>query len=88
MSRICKLTGKGPLSGNSISHAHNKNRRRQLPNLQWKTIWVPELERTVRLRLSMRALRTIDKKGLMDYLRGEGLRLRDVLPPRAHARSL
>lgn len=88
MSRTCRLTGKRPLSGNSISHAHNKNRRRQLPNLQWKSVWVPELQRTVRLRLSTRALRTIDKKGLLDYLKDEGLRLRDVLPPRAHARSL
>ena len=88
MSRTCVLTGKRPLAGNSISHAHNKNRRRQLPNLQWKSVWVPELERTVRLRLSARALRTIDKKGLLDYLKDEGLRLRDVLPPRAHARSL
>ncbi len=88
MSRTCPLTGKRPLAGNSISHAHNKNRRRQLPNLQWKSVWVPELGRTVRLRLSTRALRTIDKKGLVPYLRGEGLRLKDVLPPRAHARNV
>ena len=88
MARICKLTGKRPLTGNSISHAHNKTKRRQLPNLQWKSVWVPELERSVRIRLSTRALRTIDKKGLLTYLKDEGLRLRDVLPPRAHARNL
>ena len=88
MSRTCKLTGKRPLAGNSISHAHNKTRRRQLPNLQWKSVWVPELERSVRIRLSTRALRTIDRKGLLTYLKDEGLRLRDVLPPRAHARNL
>lgn len=88
MSRTCKLTGKRPLAGNSISHAHNKNRRRQLPNLQWKSVWVPELGRKVRLRLSVRALRTIDKKGLLAFLKDEGLRLRDVLPARAHARSI
>ena len=87
MSRVCPLTGKRPLAGNSISHAHNKHRRRQLPNLQWKRVWVPELSRTVRMRLSTRALRTIDRKGLLAWLRSEGLRLRDVLPARAHARS-
>jgi len=88
MARVCKLTGKRPLTGNSISHAHNKNRRRQLPNLQWKAVWVPELNRSVRMRLTTRALRTIDKKGLLPYLKDRGLRLKDVLPPRAHARNL
>jgi len=79
MSRKCILTGKGPMAGNNVSHAHNKTRRRQLPNLQWKRIYIPELNRTVRVRLSIRALRTIDKKGLMSYLRDEGLKLRDIL---------
>lgn len=79
MSRKCKLTGKGPMSGNNVSHAHNKTRRVQLPNLQWKRIYVPELGRTIRLRLSTRALRTIDKKGLTAYLRDRGLKLQDVL---------
>ena len=79
MSRKCTLTGKGPMAGNNVSHAHNKTRRRQLPNLQWKRIYIPELNRTVRVRLSIRALRTIDKKGLMSYLRDEGLKLRDIL---------
>ncbi len=88
MSRSCPLTGKRPLSGNSVSHANNHNKRRQLPNLQWKSVWVPELGRMVRLRLSARALRTIDKKGLIAYVKGQGLRLADVLPPRAHARNL
>jgi len=79
MSRKCKLTGKGPMAGNNVSHAHNKTRRVQLPNLQWKRIYVPELDRTIRLRLTTRALRTIDKKGLMTYLRDEGLKLKDIL---------
>lgn len=79
MSRKCKLTGKGPMAGNNVSHAHNKTRRRQLPNLQWKRIYIPELDRTVRVRLSTRALRTIDKKGLLSYLRDEGLKLKDIL---------
>lgn len=79
MSRKCKLTGKGPMSGNNVSHANNKTRRVQLPNLQWKRLYVPELDRTVRVRLTTRALRTIDKKGLMAYLRDEGLKLNDIL---------
>jgi large subunit ribosomal protein L28 len=79
MSRKCKLTGKGPMAGNNVSHAHNKTRRVQLPNLQWKRIYVPELDRSVRLRLSTRAIRTIDKKGLMSYLKDEGLKLKDIV---------
>ena len=79
MSRKCKLTGIGPMSGNNVSHAHNKTRRVQLPNLQWKRIYIPELDRTVRLRLTTRAIRTIDKKGLMAFLRDENLKLKDVL---------
>ena len=79
MSRKCKLTGKGPMSGNNVSHAHNKTRRVQNPNLQWKRIYVPELDRTVRIRMSTRALRTIDKKGLMAFLKHQGLKLSDVL---------
>ena len=62
MSRKCKLTGIGPMAGNNVSHANNKTRRRWLPNLQWKRIYIPELDRTVRIRLSTRALRTIDKR--------------------------
>jgi large subunit ribosomal protein L28 len=79
MARKCKLTGAGPLAGHTISHAHNKSNRFQLPNLQWKRVFVPELNRTVRIRMSTRALRTIDKKGLMAFLRDEGLTLKDVL---------
>jgi large subunit ribosomal protein L28 len=79
MSRKCKITGKGPMAGNNVSHAHNKTRRVQNPNLQWKRIYVPELDRTIRIRLSTRALRTIDKKGLMSYLRARGLKLNDIL---------
>ena len=79
MSRKCKLTGKGPMAGNNVSHAHNKTRMVQLPNLQWKKIYVPELGRSVRVRLSTRALRTIDKKGLLSYLKDRGLKLRDIL---------
>ena len=79
MSRKCKLTGIGPMAGNNVSHANNKTRRVQLPNLQWKRIYIPELDRTVRIRLTTRALRTIDKKGLLTYLRDQGLKLKDIL---------
>lgn len=78
MSRICKITGKKPMAGNNVSKAHNKTRRVQRPNLQRKRIYLPEEGRTVSLRLSARALRTVDRKGLMKYLHDEGLELRDV----------
>ena len=78
MSRRCQLTGKGPMAGNNVSHANNKTRRRQLPNLQVKRIYVPELNRWVRIKLSTRALRTLNKKGLITFLKDEGLTLRDI----------
>ncbi len=78
MSRVCKLTGKGPLSGNRVSHANNKTRHMQRPNIQKKRIFVPELGRTVSVRLSTRALRTVTKNGLMPYLNKLGLSLKDV----------
>ena len=78
MARRCMLTGKGPKSVNNVSHSNHKTKRRQLPNLQWKRIYVPELDRVVRVRLSTRALRTIDKKGLMRFLRDNGMTLKDI----------
>ena len=78
MSRVCKLTGKRPLAGNHVSHAHNKTKRRQLPNLQSKRLFVRELNRWVRVRISTRAIKSIDKKGLMPYLRETGLTLKDI----------
>ena len=79
MAQKCKLSGKRPLVGNNVSHAHNKTKRRQMPNIQTKRIFVPELGRTVRVRLSARALKTVTKKGLMSYLQDQGLRLKDVI---------
>lgn len=78
MARVCKLTGKRPLVGYHVSHAHNKTKRRWYPNLIRKRIWVPELNRWVRIRMSARALRTVHKKGLMEFLQDEGLTLKDV----------
>jgi large subunit ribosomal protein L28 len=73
------ITKKRPLAGNNVSHANNKTRRRQMPNLQWKRIFVPELNRTVRLRLSASAIRSIDKTGFMAFLKKNKLTLADVL---------
>ena len=64
MARVCKITGKKPMVGNNVSHANNKTKRRFLPNLQLRRLWVESEQRWVRLRLSNAALRTIDKKGL------------------------
>lgn len=63
MARRCQVTGVGPKAGSSISHAHNKTKRRFLPNIQKKRIWVKELNRFVTLKLSAKALRTIAKNG-------------------------
>lgn len=71
MARRCDLTGKGVLTGNNVSHAHNKTRRRFLPNLQYKAIFSDALGRSVRLRVSARGLRTMEKRGGLDaYLLG------------------
>ncbi len=67
------------MAGNNVSHAHNKTRRWQRPNIQTKRLFVPELKRFVRLKVSTRALRTISKIGLLPYLRKEGLQLKDVV---------
>jgi large subunit ribosomal protein L28 len=73
------ITGKSPLVGNNVSHANNKVKRRQNPNLQWKHIFVPELGRNVRIRVSTRALRTISKKGISAFLKDNGLTLKDLV---------
>jgi large subunit ribosomal protein L28 len=64
MSRVCQVTGKRPQSGNNVSHANNKTRRRFLPNLQSKRFWLEDEKRWVRLRVSHKAMRTIDKDGI------------------------
>ena len=64
MSRVCQVTGKGPLSGNNVSHAHNKTRRRFLPNLHNHRFWVESEKRFVKLRVSTHGMRIIDKKGI------------------------
>ena len=64
MSRVCQVTGKGPVTGNKISHANNKTRRRFLPNLQHHRFWVEAEKRFVRLRVSAKGMRIIDKRGI------------------------
>lgn len=64
MARICQVTGKKPMVGNNVSHANNKTKRRFLPNLQNRRLWVESENRFVTLRLTNAALRTIDKKGI------------------------
>ena len=69
MSRVCQVTGKRPLSGNNVSHAHNKTRRRFLPNLHDRRFWVESENRWVKLRISTKGLRIIDKKGIDTVLK-------------------
>ena len=64
MSRVCQVTGKRPVSGNNVSHAHNKTRRRFLPNLHSHRFWVESEKRFVKLRVSTHGMRIIDKKGI------------------------
>ncbi len=66
MSRRCQITGKGVLSGNNVSHANNKSRRRFLPNLQETSMLSDTLGTSVRMRLSTRAIRTVEKNGGID----------------------
>jgi len=64
MAKVCALTGKRPRAGNSVSHANNKTKRRFKPNLITKRIWDPAKKRYVKMRITTRALKTLDKKGL------------------------
>jgi large subunit ribosomal protein L28 len=64
MSKVCQVTGKKPQSGNNVSHAKNRTRRRFLPNLHYKRFWVESEKRYVRLRISQKGIRTIDKHGI------------------------
>ncbi len=64
MARVCQVTGKAPMVGNKVSHANNKTKRRFMPNLQYRRIWVESENRWVRLRITSAGLRLIDKKGI------------------------
>ena len=78
MSKVCQITGKRPQSGNNVSHANNRTRRRFLPNLQYKRFWLQSEKRYIRLRVSQKGLRIIDKHGIekvLADLRAEGKRV-------------
>jgi large subunit ribosomal protein L28 len=68
MSRVCQVTGKRPIYGNTVSHANNKRRRRFLPNLHTHRFWLEQEKRFITLRVSTRGLRTIDKLGIEKVL--------------------
>lgn len=78
MARVCQITGKRPATGNNVSHANNKTRRRFLPNLHTHRLWVESERRWVKLRISSKGLRLIDKKGIdvvLAELRSRGIRV-------------
>ncbi|HJM33229.1 MAG: 50S ribosomal protein L28 [Candidatus Marinimicrobia bacterium] len=78
MSRVCDVTGKKPMFGNNVSHAHNKSRRRFNINLQRKKFWLPNEKRYITLRLSTRGMRIIDKRGItrvVNELRAKGVKV-------------
>lgn len=68
MSRVCQVTGKRPVTGNNVSHAQNKTKRRFNPNLHQHRFWVESENRWVRLRISAKGMRIIDKKGIDEVL--------------------
>ena len=70
MSKICQVTGKIPQSGNNVSHANNRTKRRFLPNLQSRRFWIESESRWIKLRVSIKGLRIIDKKGIEEVLIG------------------
>lgn len=75
MSKVCQVTGKGPVTGNNVSHSNIKTKRRFLPNLQYHRFWVESENRFVRLRISTKGMRIIDKKGIdvvLSELRARG----------------
>ncbi len=78
MSRVCQVTGKRPVVGNTVSHANNRKRRRFLPNLHTQRFWVESEKRFVTLRVSTRGLRTIEKRGVdvvVKELRAQGVKV-------------
>lgn len=69
MARVCQVTGKRPRSGNNVSHAHNKTKRKFYPNLQKKRFYIPEEDKWITLKVSTSALRTINKNGISSVLK-------------------
>ncbi len=80
--RVCELTGKRRLVGYNISHAHNKTKKHQQPNLQKKRIFIPEEGRTITMTLSTRAIRSINKLGFVAYCKKLGLDPQKIIADR------
>jgi large subunit ribosomal protein L28 len=74
MAKKCPITGKGPMVGHNVSHANNKTKRRYLPNLQYKRFWLEDEKRFLRIRVSTRGMRIIDKYGIKAVLNDIKLR--------------
>ncbi|NCA69185.1 MAG: 50S ribosomal protein L28 [Sphingobacteriia bacterium] len=64
MSKVCQVTGKRPITGHNVSHAHNKTKRRFLPNLHDRRFWIESESRWIKLRVSTKGMRIIDKRGI------------------------
>ena len=78
MSKVCQITGKRPVTGNNVSHANNKTRRRFLPNLHTQRFWVGSENRWVKLRISTKGLRIVNKLGIesvLENLRSKGVKV-------------
>jgi len=75
MSRRCQLTGKKANNGFAVSHSHRRTKRRQEVNLQWKRVWWPQGNRWVRLRLSTKAIKTLERKGIQAMAKEAGIDL-------------
>ena len=78
MARVCEVTGKRPVTGNNVSHAKNRTRRRFLPNLHHHRFWIESEKRFVSLRVSSKGMRIIDKKGIeqvLEDIRSRGQKL-------------
>jgi large subunit ribosomal protein L28 len=69
MARICDLTGKRTISGNNVSHANNKTKRKFYPNLQLKNFYIPETDSWIRLKVTAQAIKTINSQGVYEYLK-------------------
>ena len=69
MSKVCQLTGKRPVAGNNVSHSNRKTKRRFLPNLHKKRFYIPETDQWVKLKVSSKAIRNINKLGIYEYLK-------------------
>ncbi|MCH9758588.1 MAG: 50S ribosomal protein L28 [Proteobacteria bacterium] len=78
MSRVCQVTGRRTMSGNNVSHANNRNKRKFLPNLHKKRFWLPSENRTIKINVSAQGIRCIDKKGIeavVGEMRANGIKI-------------